>query len=60
MNKVKDLFVKGKYYIFVGFAVLIETERKYGLPYTNSYKKTLENAKEELKYVDPDTDYSKI
>ena len=46
MNHLKDLFVKGKYYILVGFGVLIEGEKKYCLPYTSSYKKVLDNAKE--------------
>jgi hypothetical protein len=38
MNYLKDIFIKGRYHLYIGFAVLIEAQRQYLLPQTNLYK----------------------
>jgi hypothetical protein len=38
MNYIKDIFVKGRYHLYIGFTILIEGQRRYLLPHSNLYK----------------------
>ncbi len=58
MNYLKDLFMKGKYFIYIGFAGLIEGQRQYLLPQSNLYKQIKKSAIEELRFTQPDMDTS--
>lgn len=44
MYYLKDLFGKGRFSIYVGFACLIEAQRHYLLPHTGLYKKIRQTA----------------
>ena len=44
MQYLRGLFVAGKYHIYVGFAVLIEAQRNYLLPYSGLYEKVRQSA----------------
>lgn len=44
MYYVKHLFVKGRFHVYIGFALLIEAQRKYLLPYSALYKRVRQTA----------------
>jgi hypothetical protein len=54
MKYIKDLFIQGRYHIFIGFAILIESQRNYLIPYSNLYKTIRNNVIEESKLINPD------
>jgi len=51
MNYLKDLFGKGRFGVYIGFALVIEGQRRYLLPNTNLYKKLKQTAIEEFKFI---------
>lgn len=60
MHHLKHLFGKGRFYIYIGFAALFETERNYMLPNTSAYKSILRKTKKELDFIEPETDHKNI
>lgn len=58
MNYLKDIFIKGRYHIYIGFAAFIESQRRYLLPYSNLYKNIKKTVADELSITSPNQDTS--
>lgn len=57
MHYFKELFGKGRYSIYVAFAVITETQRNYMLANTKVYNNIGKKAQQELNYADTDNNY---
>jgi hypothetical protein len=60
MNYIKDIFIKGRYHIYIGFAAFIEGQRRYLLPHSNLYKNIRKTVAEELSITNPDQDLANL
>ncbi len=60
MNYLKDIFIKGRYHLYIGFTVLIEGQRRYLLPQTNLYNNLRKAVIEELGITQPGRDTTNL
>ena len=60
MQYLKELLIKGRYSIFIASGILFEVERDRLLPMTKIYTEVTQAAKEELDFIDPQTDHKEV
>jgi hypothetical protein len=60
MHYFKELFVKGRFSIYLAFAFITETQRNYMLAKTKVYNHITKKAQQELTYIDPQKNYAEL